>query len=59
MIMIHVVFNEPDVEVIKKAIELDASLSGEVMLVRDDYAVGPLLNMHTPEELKKEKIGGE
>ena len=53
--MIHVVFNEPDVEVIKKAIELDASLNGEVMLVRDDYAVGPLLNMHTPEGAEERK----
>ena len=47
--MIHVVFNEPDVEVLKKAIELDASLSGEVLLIRDDYAVGPLLDIYTPE----------
>jgi hypothetical protein len=47
--MIHVVFNEPDVEVIKKAIELDDSLSGEVLLIRDDYAVGPLMDIYTPE----------
>ena len=47
--MIHVVFNEPDVEVLKKAIELDASLSGEVLLIRDDYAVGPLLDIYTPD----------
>lgn len=53
--MIHVVFNEPDVEVIKKAIELDASLSGEVMLVRDDYAVGPLVNIYTPEGTEERK----
>jgi hypothetical protein len=53
--MIHVVFNEPDVEVIKKAIELDASLSGEVMLIRDDYAVGPLLNVYTPEGVAERK----
>jgi len=53
--MIHVVFNEPDVEVIKKAIELDASLSGEVMLIRDDYAVGPLLNIYTPEGAAERK----
>jgi len=55
LIMIHVVFNEPDVEVIKKAIELDASLSGEVMLIRDDYAVGPLLNVYTPEGVAERK----
>lgn len=53
--MIHVVFNEPDVEVIKKAIELDATLSGEVLLIRDDYAVGPLLNMYTPEGVAERK----
>ena len=47
--MIHIVFNEPDVEVIKKAIELDDSLSGEVLLIRDDYAVGPLMDIYTPE----------
>lgn len=29
--------------------ELDASLSGEVLLIRDDYAVGPLLDIYTPE----------
>ena len=55
MIMIHVVFNEPDVEVIKKAIELDASLSGEVLLIRDDYAVGPLLDIYTPEGAAERK----
>ena len=49
MIMIHVVFNEPDIEVLKKAMELDASLSGEVLLIRDDYAVGPLMDIYTPE----------
>jgi hypothetical protein len=47
--MIHVVFNEPDIEVLKKAMELDASLSGEVLLIRDDYAVGPLMDIYTPE----------
>jgi hypothetical protein len=49
LIMIHVVFNEPDIEVLKKAMELDASLSGEVLLIRDDYAVGPLMDIYTPE----------
>ena len=53
--MIHVVFNEPDVEVLKKAIELDASLSGEVLLIRDDYAVGPLLDIYTPEGAAERK----
>lgn len=42
--MIHVVFNQPDVEVLQSAIALDGSLEGEVVLIRDDYAVGPLEN---------------
>lgn len=47
--MIHVVFQEVDVNVLKKAIELDASLEGEVILVRDDFAVGPVSNLETEE----------
>ena len=47
--MIHVVFNEPDVEVLNQAIGLDETLAGDVLLVRDDYAVGPLSGIHTPE----------
>ena len=47
--MMHVVFNEPDLEVIAKAIELDESLTGEIVIVRDDYAVGPLDNIFTAE----------
>jgi hypothetical protein len=53
--MIHIVFNEPDIEVLKKAIELDSSLEGEVMLIRDDYAVGPLNNIYTPEGAAERK----
>lgn len=49
MKMIHVVFNEPDVEILKQAIEMDETMAGEVLLVRDDFAVGPLANIYTPE----------
>ena len=53
--MIHIVFNEPDVEVISKAIELDETLSGQILLVRDDYAVGPLNNIHSEEGIAERK----
>jgi hypothetical protein len=49
MQMIHVVFNEPDVEILNKAIEMDDTMAGEVLLIRDDYAVGPLANIYLPE----------
>ncbi|HSC52317.1 MAG TPA: DUF1835 domain-containing protein [Phnomibacter sp.] len=47
--MIHIVFNEPDIEVLKKAIELDETILGEVVQIKDDYAVGPLAQMDDAE----------
>ncbi|HYH16840.1 MAG TPA: DUF1835 domain-containing protein [Flavisolibacter sp.] len=47
--MTHIVFNEADIEVLKKAQELDESLTGEVIIVRDDYAIGPLANIYETE----------
>jgi hypothetical protein len=47
--MMHVVFNEPDIEVMSKAIALDDSLIGEIIIIRDDYAVGPLNDIYTAE----------
>jgi hypothetical protein len=53
--MIHVVFNEPDVEILSKAIEMDEELQGEILLVRDDYAVGPLEDIYTVEGKSQRK----
>jgi hypothetical protein len=53
--MIHIVFNEADVEVLKKAIELDEALVGEVIQIKDDYAVGPLLNVYVGEGITARK----
>ncbi len=44
--MFHVVFNDPDIAVLKQAIELDPALEGEVIQIKDDYAVGPLGNIY-------------
>lgn len=54
--MFHIVFNEPDVDVLSQAIALDETMSGEVLLIRDDYSVGPLDNIYTGEgrEARKE-----
>jgi hypothetical protein len=46
--MIHIVFQEADVAVLQKVIELDESLSGDVRIIRDDYAVGPLGEIYEP-----------
>jgi hypothetical protein len=47
--MIHVVFQEADIDVLKKAIELDESLQGKVEIIRDDFAVGPIENIYETE----------
>lgn len=47
--MIHVVFQEADRAVLQTAIELDETLSGEIKIIRDDYAVGPLGEVYETE----------
>ncbi len=47
--MIHIVFQESDIEVLKKAIDLDETLAGEVIQIKDEYAVGPLGQLNTQE----------
>jgi hypothetical protein len=64
--MIHIVFNEADVKVLQEAIALDETLQGEVIQIKDDYAVGPLTNIYVGEGIEERKrwwhevlIGGE
>ena len=53
--MIHIVFNEADIAVLQQAIELDESMQGEVLQVKDDYAVGPLADIFTEEGIEARK----
>lgn len=53
--MIHIVFNEPDVAVLKQAIDMDESLHGDVVQIKDDYAVGPLKDIFTEEGIEARK----
>lgn len=47
--MIHVVFQEADIDALQKSFELDETLQGEIIQVKDDYAVGPITNIDTEE----------
>jgi hypothetical protein len=47
--MIHVVFNESEVELMQQVIALDESLAGDVLQIKDDFAVGPLTELDTAE----------
>ncbi len=47
--MTHIVFNESEIDLMKQVIELDETLTGEVIQVKDDFAVGPLAGIDTEE----------
>lgn len=47
--MIHVVFNESEVGLMKQVMELDETLAGEVVQIKDDLATGPLAGLDTAE----------
>lgn len=53
--MIHIVFNEADVDVLNKAIELDETLQGTIVHIKDDYAVGPISNLYLGEGMEARK----
>ena len=54
--MIHIVFNTADIAALEAAIELDETLAGRIIEIKDDYAVGPLENIYETEgfQLRKE-----
>jgi hypothetical protein len=53
--MIHIVFNEADIDALGKSFELDETLRGDIIQVKDDYAVGPLKNIFSDEGMETRK----
>src|SRR5438477_10343303 len=47
--ILHIVFNGSEINLMRNVIKLDDSLAGDVIQVKDDFAVGPLLNIETEE----------
>ncbi|MCD2421291.1 DUF1835 domain-containing protein [Niabella pedocola] len=47
--MIHIVFNQVEVELMQQVTALDETLQGPVVQIRDDFAVGPLAGLDTEE----------
>ena len=47
--MIHIVFNESEADLMKQVMEQDETLAGEVVQIKDDFAVGPLVGINTEE----------
>ena len=44
--MIHLVFETANIAALEAAIELDETLAGKIVEIKDDYAVGPLLDIY-------------
>jgi len=53
--MIHIVFQHDDVDVLKKAFELEPSFAGDIIEIQDDFAVGPLTGIFTSEGWESRK----
>ena len=47
--MIHLVFETANIAALEAAIELDETLAGKIVEIKDDYAVGPLLDIYETE----------
>jgi hypothetical protein len=53
--MIHIVFQEADIAALEKSFELDETLRADIIQIKDDFAVGPLLDIYTPEGIETRK----
>lgn len=51
----HIVFQQADVNALSKSFELDENLRSEIFEIKDDYAVGPVLNIYNPEGMSDRK----
>ena len=47
--MIHIVFNESEVDLMNKVIEIDPELSGTVIQIKDEFGVGPIADLDSEE----------
>ena len=47
--MLHIVFQQSDVDTLEKAIELDETLQGEIIEIKDEFAVGPIADIYEAE----------
>ena len=47
--MLHIVFQQDDVQLLKEAIKLEETLQGEVFEIKDEWGVGPLNDLDTDE----------
>jgi hypothetical protein len=54
--MIHIVFETANIAALEAAIELDETLAGRIVEIKDDYAVGPLLNIYETDGYQARRV---
>lgn len=47
--MLHIVFQQSDVDTLQEAIKLDKNLQGEIIEIKDELAVGPIADIYETE----------
>lgn len=53
--MIHIVFQQADVAALQKSFDLDESMRGSIMEIKDEFAVGPIQDIYNPEGIEARK----
>lgn len=53
--MIHIVFQQADVPALARSFELDESMRGDILEIKDDFAVGPIEDIYNPERIEQRK----
>jgi hypothetical protein len=51
----HIVFQKEDINTLTKSFDLDESLRGDIIEIRDDYSVGPLKDIYSEEGIENRK----
>ena len=51
----HIVFQQQDINALSKSFELDESLRGGIIQIKDDFAVGPVKDIYSSEGIEERK----
>ena len=51
----HIVFQQEDINTLSKSFDLDESLRGKIIEIKDDFAVGPLKDVYSAEGIEERK----
>ncbi len=53
--MVHIVFEPSTINVLEKSFEVDETMKGEIIVVKDDFMLGPTQNIYEPEGYQARK----